>query len=186
MSRSSKKRIGKRQWTFRICEYSLCVCVCSSCLTFCNPMDCSPPGSSVHGILQAWTLEPTSPILASGFFTTVPPGKPQGGMVLNHVPQGSWFKMYKLQSDTLTILIVFLAYLWDLKSLHFHTGSLFVQESNSIWCLKEQISQVLCKVLLPSVSACGCTHPTDEKGRVLHGTSTYINLQLQRLLPWFL
>ena len=24
-----------------------------SCLTFCDPLDCSPPGSSVHGILQA-------------------------------------------------------------------------------------------------------------------------------------
>ena len=27
------------------------------CLTLCKPMDCSPPGSSVHGILQAGTLE---------------------------------------------------------------------------------------------------------------------------------
>ena len=27
------------------------------CLTLCNPRDCSPPGSSVHGILQARTLE---------------------------------------------------------------------------------------------------------------------------------
>ena len=27
------------------------------CLTICDPMDCSPPGSSVHGILQARTLE---------------------------------------------------------------------------------------------------------------------------------
>ena len=27
------------------------------CLTFCNPVDCSPPGSSVHGILQARILE---------------------------------------------------------------------------------------------------------------------------------
>ena len=25
-------------------------------LTFCDPMHCSPPGSSVHGILQAWIL----------------------------------------------------------------------------------------------------------------------------------
>ena len=25
--------------------------------TLCNPMDCSPPGSSVHGILQAGILE---------------------------------------------------------------------------------------------------------------------------------
>ena len=28
-----------------------------SCLTLCNPMDCSQPGSSVHGILQARILE---------------------------------------------------------------------------------------------------------------------------------
>ena len=28
-----------------------------SCLTLCNPLDCSPPGSSVHGILHARTLE---------------------------------------------------------------------------------------------------------------------------------
>ena len=24
-----------------------------SCLTLCDPMDCSPPGNSVHGIFQA-------------------------------------------------------------------------------------------------------------------------------------
>ena len=29
----------------------------SSCLTLCNPVDCSPRGSSVHGILQARILE---------------------------------------------------------------------------------------------------------------------------------
>ena len=28
-----------------------------SCLALCNPMDCSAPGSSVHGILQARILE---------------------------------------------------------------------------------------------------------------------------------
>ena len=28
-----------------------------SCLTLCDPMDCSPPGSSVHGIYQAMVLE---------------------------------------------------------------------------------------------------------------------------------
>ena len=42
----------------------MCVCVClrvcsvaKSCLTPCNLMACSPPGSSVHGILQARILE---------------------------------------------------------------------------------------------------------------------------------
>ena len=31
--------------------------VAQSCLTLCDPVDCSPPGSSVHGILQARILE---------------------------------------------------------------------------------------------------------------------------------
>ena len=41
----------------------LCVCVCvhtqslQLCPTLCNPMDCSPSGSSDHGTLQARTLE---------------------------------------------------------------------------------------------------------------------------------
>ena len=42
------------------CRMDRCVMlwlVAQSCLTLCNPMDCSPPGSSVHGILQARILE---------------------------------------------------------------------------------------------------------------------------------
>ena len=31
--------------------------VAQSCATLCDPMDCSPPVSSVHGILQASILE---------------------------------------------------------------------------------------------------------------------------------
>ena len=31
--------------------------IAQSCLTVCDPVDCSPPGSSVHGILQARILE---------------------------------------------------------------------------------------------------------------------------------
>ena len=34
----------------------LCL-VTQLCLTLCDPMDCSPPGSSVHGIFQARVLE---------------------------------------------------------------------------------------------------------------------------------
>ena len=63
--------------------------------TLCDPLDCSPPGSSVHGILQAriqeWVamlssrgssdpgMEPTSlvsPAFVGRFFTTESPGKP--------------------------------------------------------------------------------------------------------------
>ena len=35
----------------------MCVLSPQLCLTLCDPMDCSAPGSSVHGILQARTLE---------------------------------------------------------------------------------------------------------------------------------
>ena len=37
--------------------YSCSMSVAQSCLTPCDPMDCSPPGFSVHGILQARILE---------------------------------------------------------------------------------------------------------------------------------
>ena len=63
-----------------------------SCLTLCHPMNCSLPGSSVHGVSQArllewvtisfsrgssWSRDQTWVFcLAGGFFTTEPPGKP--------------------------------------------------------------------------------------------------------------
>ena len=40
-----------------LCQHSEGESVAQSCLTLCNPMDCSPPDSSAHGILQARILE---------------------------------------------------------------------------------------------------------------------------------
>ena len=67
--------------------------VAQSCLTLCDPMDCSLPGSSVHGIFQArvlkWVaisfsrdlpnpgIEPGSPALQVDALPSEPPGKPQ-------------------------------------------------------------------------------------------------------------
>ena len=50
------KAVLRRIW--RLSNVS-CMCAKSllSCLILCEPMDCSPPGSSVHGILQARTRE---------------------------------------------------------------------------------------------------------------------------------
>ena len=88
-------------------DRALCFCgllvplgyVCTQlCLTLCDPMDCSPPGSCVHEFYRReyWSGCPfsspgdlphsgielaslASPALAAGFFTIAPPGKP-------HVP----------------------------------------------------------------------------------------------------
>ena len=45
-------------WTHSELCNSLCMCeVAQSCPTLCDPVDCSLPGSSLHGILQARILE---------------------------------------------------------------------------------------------------------------------------------
>ena len=48
-------QVGLLWISARICCW--CGLVTKSCLTSCDPMDCSPPGSSVHGISQARILE---------------------------------------------------------------------------------------------------------------------------------
>ena len=49
----------------------VCVCVCTqSCPTLCNLMDCSPPGSSVHGIFQARNTGVGCYFLLQGIFPT--------------------------------------------------------------------------------------------------------------------
>ena len=63
----------------------VCVLVTQWCPTLFGPMACSPPGSSVHGILQARTLEwvaisfsrdePGSPTLQADSSLSEPPGK---------------------------------------------------------------------------------------------------------------
>ena len=45
---------GEFLWSNNIC---VCVLVAQLDPTLCNPVDCSPPGSSVHGIPQARILE---------------------------------------------------------------------------------------------------------------------------------
>ena len=57
-------KTGKRSMGYRKRRISRCVCVCvcvcsvtRSCPILCNPVDWSPPGSSVYGIFQARVLE---------------------------------------------------------------------------------------------------------------------------------
>ena len=48
-----------------------CYCfVAKSCLTVCNPVDCSPPGSSVYGISQAGEIGAGCHFLLQGIFLT--------------------------------------------------------------------------------------------------------------------
>ena len=57
-----------------------------SCPTLCDPMDCSLPGSSVHGIFQARVLE-----WAATASSRAPPGKPSGCVVVFYHWLDLWF-----------------------------------------------------------------------------------------------
>ena len=89
-----KKKVSQvsHRWTGKQCNITRHA---QSCSTLCNPMNCSPPGSSVHGILQAkllewvaissskgfswpryWTHVSCISCTAGEFFTAEPWGKP--------------------------------------------------------------------------------------------------------------
>ena len=78
------------------CSVSTLQLYAQSCLTLCNPFDSSPPGSSIHGILQVRILEwgaisfsrrssnpgmePGSPPLQADYLPSELPGKPNKRM----------------------------------------------------------------------------------------------------------
>ena len=85
---------------------TLCVLVAQSCPTLCDPMDYSPPDSSVHGILQArileWVaipspgdlpdpgIEPGSPTWQADTLPSEPPGKPKWKWSRSVVSDSLW------------------------------------------------------------------------------------------------
>ena len=88
-------RVSQKTELFSKCLFLLPAQSLQSCLTLCDPLDCRPPGSSVHGILQSRILEWVAMPFSGGssssrdqtcllcllhcmwiFLPTGPPGKP--------------------------------------------------------------------------------------------------------------
>ena len=93
----TEKVLNKRDWSTRChvdpSTWQGCVClILQLCPTLCDPVDCSPPASSVHGILQTRNrsklpcppprdlpkpgIEPRSPILQAESLQSEAPEKP--------------------------------------------------------------------------------------------------------------
>ena len=119
----------------------MCAKSLQSCPSLCDPKDCNPPGSSVHGILQArkleWVAMPSSresspsrdrtfvsciSCIAGGFFTTEPPGKPRGSYILGKYVSRTGSK-WVLKSR---IYLAKFAAEWmkSFRTIHFQLGSL--------------------------------------------------------------
>ena len=126
--------------------------VAQSCLTLCDPVDCSLPGFSVHGILQVRVLEwvtisfsrgssdpgikPGSPTLEADTLTSEPPGKPRDVMV----------------SDKLVILTVGLI---TLRNDHFFKTFFIFPIWNMFvpfitWLMSSGLSKLLFTILISS------------------------------------
>ena len=94
---------------------SVCAKSLQSGPTLRDPMDCSPPGSSVHGILQARILEWVAisfsrgsswprdrtciPYTAGGFFTTEPPRKPHP-YFRDKETESQWYEIICLRAQS--------------------------------------------------------------------------------------
>ena len=116
----------------------LCAKSFEPCLILCDPMDCSPSGSPVHGILQQeyWSGSPCpppggppdpgiktmslmSPALAAGSLPLAPPGKPP-----------RQFTYWQISSQRQSFWIV-------RKTLDFrpHSALTFLRTPNSLECI---------------------------------------------------
>ena len=105
-------------------------------------MDCSPPGSSVHGILQArrleWVITPssgdlpnsgiklTSPALADRFFATEPSRKPKNFRLRKANVANRFFKKsqrnstFFLSSSACEIYIVYKHFYRHIKLMYYY------------------------------------------------------------------
>ena len=141
---------------FFLCKnnaYSLhkynCLCVClvaQFCPTLCDPMDCSPPGSSVHGILQArildWVAIPFSwgsswsrdqihiSCTADRFFTIWAIGEPV--IIFNRVLNGLTPPGFCFISHDQFSTLVFLLFLREHRTLFGHGASAHDNPTNHL------------------------------------------------------
>ena len=89
-----RARTGARGWWSHRILHPSSRCLCKSfqsCPTLCNPMDCSPPGSSVHEILQVRILQWVALSLLKGLFPAprLRCGQQPGGGSMSLASQGS-------------------------------------------------------------------------------------------------
>ena len=98
------------------CSETLIIIVIQLCPTLCHPMDYSPPGPSVHGILQARILEWVAISFSRGYF------RPRDQTCVSYIA-GSFFTTYSRNTRTHIKL----------------TGKLLCRDTFNKECLEKQL-----------------------------------------------
>ena len=78
--------------------------VAQSCPTLCNPMDCSPLGSSIHGVFQARVLDWGAIAFSSTLYIVI---------ALCSSPRAFWTPSYTRGSSSSVIIFAFSYWSWD-------------------------------------------------------------------------
>ena len=78
--------------------------VAQSCPTLCNPMDCSPLGSSIHGVFQARVLDWGAIAFSSILYIVI---------ALCSSPRAYWTPSYTRGSSSSVIIFAFSYWSWD-------------------------------------------------------------------------
>ena len=111
-----------------LCQHSEGEIVAQSCLTLCNPMDCSPPDSSAYGILQARILEWAAIPFSRGIFLTqgLKPGFLHWKQILYHLSHQGSSKS------------CFFSNLYQVTSLSFKgLGKVPQHSTGTVWCIAQ-------------------------------------------------
>ena len=107
-------------WFLLFVLFLLCAKLLQSRPTLCDPMDCHPPGSSVHGILQAKILEWVAmPLLQGIFLTAIKPVSPatlalqDDSLLLSHWGSPIWAETYVSHSSLMASHLYFRQLCWQ-------------------------------------------------------------------------
>ena len=133
----------------------VCVCVCvlviQSCLTVCDSMDCSPPVSSVHQILQARRLDWVAILFSKE--SSQPMDRTQVSWII-----GRFFIIWAHQGSPLYFPSFYSAecishLLSTLSKLFYnpHISSIFVKTRSKASAIEESKGKKFCKLRLGSL-----------------------------------
>ena len=117
-----------------------------SCHTLCDPIDCSPPGSSVHGILQAGILEWVATPFSRGY------SWPRDWTLVSCVA-GRFFTIMMV-AGVLFIYLVYFAHWWIPRTDSGHRScSMLISMTTSKWITKRMHEWIYCPVIMLNLGA---------------------------------
>ena len=119
-----------------------------SCLTLCDPMDCSPPGSSIHGISQARILEWVCHFLLQGIFHDpgIKPVSPESLALASRLPMQSTSATWEAPSYYLNCALKEDPLEWQEHLLLFTCLHTFSNEWNCLLPQAQIISSIASKI----------------------------------------